>query len=92
MMYSMIDNPASCEIHNVIHLLHTRNTITEENHHAVCVVYGQNVMSEGTVRQWCRTFKNGRTNVHDQQQSGRSSVLSEDLVQSETWYFTISEL
>jgi hypothetical protein len=36
-----------------------------EIHHKLCaVVYGQNVMSEGTVRQWCRMFKDGPTNVH----------------------------
>jgi hypothetical protein len=30
-------------------------------------VYGQNVMSEGNVRQWCRMFKDERTNVHDEE-------------------------
>jgi hypothetical protein len=55
-------------------------------------------MSEGTVRQWCRVFKDGRTNVHDEDRSGRPSVVSEDLVQSvdqkicERRRFTISEL
>jgi hypothetical protein len=59
-------------------------------------VYGQNVMSEGTVRQWCRMFKDGQTNVHDEERSGLPSVVSDDLVQSvekkicERWYFTIS--
>jgi hypothetical protein len=38
-------------------------------------------MYEGNVRQWCRMFKHGRTIVHDEQQSGQSTVLS-DLVQS----------
>jgi hypothetical protein len=62
------------------------------------VVYGQNVMSEGTVRQWCRTFIDGRTKVHDEEQCGRPSVVSDDLVQSvdqnicEIQRFTISEL
>jgi hypothetical protein len=49
---------------------------------AIDTVYGQNVMSEGTVRQWCRMFKDGRTNVHDEEGSGRLSVVSDDLVQS----------
>jgi hypothetical protein len=32
----------------------------EEIHCELCtVVYGQDVMSEGTVRQWCRMFKDG---------------------------------
>jgi hypothetical protein len=39
-------------------------------------------MSEGTVRQWCRMFKDGRTNVHDEEQRGQPSVVSDDLVKS----------
>jgi transposase len=39
-------------------------------------------MSEGTVSQWCRMFKDGRTNVHDEERSGRPSVVSDDLVQT----------
>jgi hypothetical protein len=55
-------------------------------------------MSEGTVRQWCRTFKDGRTNVHDEERSDRPSVVSDDLVHRvdqticEGPRFTISEL
>jgi hypothetical protein len=55
-------------------------------------------MSEGTVRQCCRMFKDGRTNVHDEEQSGRPSVVSDDLVQSvdqkicQRRRFTFSEL
>jgi hypothetical protein len=43
-------------------------------------------------------FKDGRTNVHDEERSGRLSVVSDVLVQSvdqkmcERWHFTISEL
>jgi hypothetical protein len=47
----MIDNPASCEICAVICFLHAKNMSEVEIHHELCVaVYGQNVMSEGTVR------------------------------------------
>jgi transposase len=62
---------------------------------AIDMVYGRNVMSEGTVRQWCGMFKDGRTNVHDEEGSGRPSVVRDDLVQSvdqiicERWHFTI---
>jgi hypothetical protein len=52
-----IDNPASCEIGAVIRFLHAKNISAEEIHRELCGVYGQNVMSEGTVRQWCRMFK-----------------------------------
>lgn len=37
-------------------------------------------MNEG-VRQWCRLFKYGQTNVHDEEQSGWPSVVSDDHVQ-----------
>jgi hypothetical protein len=36
-------------------------------HREICAVYGQNVMSEGDVRQWCRMFKDGPTNAHDEE-------------------------
>jgi hypothetical protein len=45
-------------------------------------VYGRNVMSEGTVRQWCGMFKDGQINVHSEERSDRLSVVSDDLVQS----------
>jgi len=41
-----------------------------EIHRQLCKVYGNEVMSEGGVRQWCIMFKYGRTNVHDEEQSG----------------------
>jgi hypothetical protein len=42
-------------------------------------VYGQNVMREGTVRQWCGMFKDVLINVHDEEQNGRPSVVGADL-------------
>jgi hypothetical protein len=55
-------------------------------------------MNEGTVRHWCRMFKDERTDVHNEEQSGQPSIVSDDLVRSvdqkicERWCFTISEL
>jgi hypothetical protein len=60
--------------------------------------HDQNVMSEGTVRQWRRMFTDGRTNVKDEERSCRSSVVSDGLVQTvdqkicERRRFTNSEL
>jgi hypothetical protein len=45
-------------------------------------IYGQNTMSEGTLRQWCRMFKDWRTDVLDEEKSVLPSVVSDDLVQS----------
>jgi hypothetical protein len=39
-------------------------------------------MSEGTVRQWCRVFTDGRTNLHYEQESLRPYVVCDYLVQS----------
>jgi hypothetical protein len=36
-----------------------KNMSGVEIHDELCMVYGQNVMNEGTVRQWCRMFKDG---------------------------------
>jgi hypothetical protein len=47
----------------------------------LCAIYGQK-KSEGTARQWCRMLKGGRKNVHDEEQSGQPSVVSDDLVQN----------
>jgi hypothetical protein len=37
-------------------------------------------------------FKDGLTNIHNEEQSGRPSVVSGALAQSEIWLITISEL
>jgi hypothetical protein len=70
-----------------------------EIHRELCrAVYCQNVITGGTVRKWRRMFKDGRINVHDEERSGGTSEMSDDLVQSvdqiicERWRFTISEL
>ncbi|GBN43428.1 hypothetical protein AVEN_14349-1 [Araneus ventricosus] len=37
-------------------------------------------MTDGMVRKWVRHFKDGRTNVHDEARSGRSSVVNDGSV------------
>jgi hypothetical protein len=37
-------------------------------------------MSEEKVRQWCYDFKNGRTNVRDEERSGRPSRQTDEIV------------
>jgi hypothetical protein len=58
-MCPVIDYPASSEIHAVILFRHAKNMSAVEIHHELCVIYDQNVMSEGTVRQWCGMLKDG---------------------------------
>jgi hypothetical protein len=52
MMFPLIDNPTSCKMYSVILFLHAKNMSAAEIHSELCrAVYGQNVMSEKTVRQ-----------------------------------------
>jgi transposase len=37
-------------------------------------------MSDGIVRRWCRMFSEGRTNVRNDDRSGRPSVVTADLL------------
>jgi hypothetical protein len=50
-MYPATDNPASYEIRDVIRVLYAKNMSVAEIYHELCAVYGQNVTSEGIVRQ-----------------------------------------
>jgi hypothetical protein len=61
MTCSAIDDAASCEIHAVIRFLHAKSMSTAEIHHELSkVLYGQNVMNDGTLQ--CRMFKDGWAN------------------------------
>ena len=52
-----------------------------EIHKQIVAVYG-NVMNRQNVTKWCREFCEGRrTDVHDEQRSGRTSLISYELLQ-----------
>jgi hypothetical protein len=38
-------------------------------HRELRTINGENLISEGTVRQWCRMFKDGGRDVHCEEQS-----------------------
>jgi hypothetical protein len=56
------DNFTSCEISTVNRFRRAKIMSTAKIHRELHVVYDQNVMSEGTVRQWCGMFKDEQTN------------------------------
>jgi hypothetical protein len=58
-----------------------------EIHCELCTVYIQNIMSEGSVRQWYRMFKDGRKNFHDEERNGWPSTVSDNLVKMLTKKF-----
>ncbi|GBM48333.1 hypothetical protein AVEN_106532-1 [Araneus ventricosus] len=69
-----------------------------EIHRQISEVHGENIMREEIIRKWVTAFKDNRTNVHDEERSGRPSVIIKDLVQKvdgkflENRRFTISSL
>jgi len=97
-MFKTIEGAADCEIRSVIRFLNARNVLPSEIHHQICLVYGDNAMSDGVVRKWVWMFNEGRENVHDESQSGRTSLVNDDLVRKvnervrDDRHFTISDL
>jgi transposase len=68
------------EVPAVIRFLHAGQSAAEI-HRRLCHVYGYNVVSAGCAREWCRKFRDGRTDVHDKGGQGRHSVVTDELVQ-----------
>ncbi|GFW22093.1 HTH_48 domain-containing protein [Trichonephila clavipes] len=90
-----IENPADCEVCTVIRFLCAQGFKSVDIHHQIS---GENIMSDGMVQKWVRGFKDGRTNIHDEELSGRPSVITDKLIQKvdckvkENRRFTISSL
>ncbi|KAJ4430695.1 hypothetical protein ANN_19286 [Periplaneta americana] len=87
---------ANCEIRAVIRFLHAQKQSPAEIHRQLCNVYGPDIMSNSMVRRWCRQFTEGQTNVHDEDRSGRLSLVTSELesvrqVVLQKQHFTFSE-
>ena len=97
-MNALISNPADCEVRGVIRFLQAENVRPCEIHQRLVAVYGEYVMNAASVRKWCIMFTNGRTDVHDAENSGRPSVITDALKEMvnriirENRHFTISEV
>jgi len=75
-----IQSPAKCEVRSVIRFLNIKGKRPAEMHKQIVAVYG-NVMNRQNVTKWGREFSEGRTDVHDEQRSGRPSLISDNLLQ-----------
>ena len=97
-MPKTIESPAKCEVRAVIRFLYAEGCTAAEIHRRMSNVYGETFMSDSKVRQWCRNFEAGRTDVHDAGGQGRKRVSTDDRVQRvdqairENRRFTISQL
>jgi hypothetical protein len=65
-MDTIITAPASCEARPVICFLHAEGQSTAKIYCQLCLVYDDNVMSDSCVRECCRKFRDGYTDVHDE--------------------------
>jgi len=79
-MAAPIQSPAKCEVPFVIRFLNAKGERPAEIHRQTVVAYG-NVMNRQNVTKWCREFSEGRSDVHDEQRRGRSSLISDDVLQ-----------
>jgi len=75
-----IQSPAKCKVRSVIRFLNAKGERPAEIHKQIVAVYGK-VMNRQNVTKWCREFSKARTDVHDEQRSGRPSLISYDLLQ-----------
>jgi len=97
-MFKAIEGTADYEIRCAICFLNARNVLPSEIHHQNCQVYGDNAMSNVTVRKWVWMFNEGRENLHDEGRSGRPSLVNDDFVRKanervrDDRRFTISDL
>ncbi|GFT08419.1 HTH_48 domain-containing protein [Trichonephila clavipes] len=75
----------SLKINGVERQLHACELLCQgtptEIHRQLCQVNGPNIMSKQIVRCWCRQFSEGRQSVHDEERSGRPSLINIDLVE-----------
>ena len=58
-----------------------------EIHKQIVAVYG-NVMNQQNVTKWCLEFSEGRTDVHDEQMSGRPYLIADDFFRNLKEKFT----
>jgi transposase len=97
-MDTIIAAAASYKVCAVICFLHTAGQSAAEIHCRLCHVYGDNVMSDSCVREWCIKFRDGRNDMHDEGGQEQRSVVTDKLIQKVDQClrgknrFTISEL
>jgi hypothetical protein len=79
-MSAPIRSPAKCVVRSVIRSLNAKGECPAEIHKQTVALYG-NIMNWQNVTKWYREFSEGRTDVHDEQRSGRPSLISDNLLQ-----------
>ncbi|KAG8281000.1 Inositol hexakisphosphate and diphosphoinositol-pentakisphosphate kinase 2 [Homalodisca vitripennis] len=64
--YAVLDRDSpDPKLRSLIRFLLAKHNKLIEIYRQLCEVYGNDVITEGGVHQWCIRFQNGQTNVHD---------------------------
>jgi len=64
-------------VHSIILFFNAKGERPAEIHKQMVAVYG-NVINRQNVTKWCHDFSEGRTDVHNEQRSGRPSLISDE--------------
>jgi len=73
------ESPTKYDVRSVIRLLNAKRERPADNYILTVAVYGD-VRNRKNVPKWCREFSEGRSDVHDEQMSGKRSSISGDLL------------
>ena len=74
-----IENPAAYEVRSVMRFLNAKKVPLAKLHRPTVALCAEGAVNEGNVRKWCRLFKVGRTNVYDDERSGRLPLATNDM-------------
>lgn len=85
LMNLAIESAAKFKIQDVISYLIVKGKSPLKVFNEVKIVSGKRAMNRMNVYKWYREFKNGRSNVQDDQRSGRTAIVIVDLKASLFW-------
>jgi len=75
--------PARCKVRAVIRFLNAKGVKPFEIHRPLTEVYGESCIDVKNVHKWCREFTAGRTEIHDEERSGRPSISDKTVTKVE---------
>lgn len=64
----------NCEVCGVIHFVQVEGHIATKIHYRLCHVCGDNFVNDGSVRDCCKKFTNGCTDVNDKREQGDAQL------------------
>ncbi|XKL59280.1 hypothetical protein PGB90_000296 [Kerria lacca] len=78
-MCGLAEPTSKCEQRTVVRFLLLEKQTPAAIAKRLKAIYGNKALSRVHVWKWCKRFRKGRTNLHDEDRSGRSSIITEEL-------------